>query len=110
LKASPNIRGGGVVESTAVRLLRRISDAGLLPPDELASHLCIPRPALDAFIAGGVVVPLVVQLTLATLVIEQMPTLTRLGHKLRAQTQATIVYESGATATHQFSSRQSHWI
>ena len=84
--------------SAAVQLLRRV--VKLEGMSTVADALCVTPNALDLYLRGNVAVPRLIQIALATFVIEHVPSLARAGHQLREQTRATIIYESGLTVRH----------
>ena len=89
-----------MVTSTAGQLLRRVVNVDGMSHAALADALCVPRNALDLYLKGNIAIPRLIQVALATLVIEQVPSLVRFGYQLRGQLRATIAYETGASIRH----------
>ena len=83
--------------STAVSLLRRLVMVEGMTPAALADALYVTRDAIDFYLRGSVAVPRLVQIALATFVIEQVPSLVGAGYQLRDQTRASIAYAAGDT-------------
>lgn len=89
---------------------KRLSRAGALLRDALAVHvdgsdafvaaLGVDVHRIDAFVTGRAQMPLDAQLRLALFVIDAVPTLARMGHRLQAQVAAATDFHQGRTATH----------
>jgi hypothetical protein len=69
-------------------------------PTAFAVALDVEIATVDAFISGRDLMPLDVQRRLATFVIENVPTLARMGHRLQAQVAAATDFNDRRTTTH----------
>ena len=86
--------------SRALVLLRKLVATRSCELDALAEAIVVTRSALDSYLSGAVTIPLERQLCLALFVVEQVPSLARLGHQLRAQVAAAMAFQAGSTTTH----------
>jgi len=86
--------------SLAINLLAKVVATGWFDRRYLADRLAVLAATLDAFIAGEEAMPLDQQLRLATFVIDELPVLARVGHRLRGQANAAMRFESHQTLTH----------
>jgi hypothetical protein len=88
----------------------RLSRAAVLLRDALAEHaegrttfaaaLAVDVERIDAFAAGRDPMPLDAQGRLAAFIIDSVPALARMGHRLQAQVIAATDFHQGRTATH----------
>lgn len=86
--------------SRALVLLHKLVATQTYQLDTLAEALVITRNALDSYLSGEVAIPLERQLCLALFVVDHVPSLARLGYRLRGQVAAAIAFRERATATH----------
>jgi|SRR4051812_17107637 hypothetical protein len=80
-----------------------LRDALLLRADgraAFATALDVEVATIDAFASGRALMPLDAQRCLAAFVIENVPALARMGHRLQAQVAAATDFHDGRTATH----------
>lgn len=89
-----------IKRSRAIVLLRELITAHGVERVTLAGALGVTEAAIDAYVSGREPMPLGAQGGLATFVIERVPSLRRIGHRLRAQTAAASDFQQGRTATH----------
>ena len=86
--------------SRAMLLLRELITVHAVPREALADALEAPEAVIDAYVSGREEMSLVAQAGLATFVIERVPSLRRIGHRLQAQTAAALAFHEGRTVTH----------
>jgi hypothetical protein len=86
--------------SRAVELLDKVASSALFDRRTLARELVVSEQQLESFLNETVPLPLDRQLCLAQLVIERIPSLARLGHRLHGQVRAAMAFKAGATTTH----------
>ena len=95
--------------SSATRLLVKLLESNHWPREQLAELLIVPEQMIDQYCAGELAMPLDRQMALANLVAEQVPELSREGHRLRGQVDAAIAYEARDTETHRTDSRRTNF-
>jgi hypothetical protein len=91
----------------------RLTRAGALLRDALVLHadgrtafadaLGVTVESIDSFATGRAPMPLDVQGRLAAFIIEHVPALARMGHRLQAQVVAATDFHEGRTTSHQAS-------
>jgi len=84
----------------ALDVLDALIDTGLADPDWVARQLDVPRPLMQAWLANELPMPVERQLLLATLLIDRVPPLARLGYRLHGHVRATLRYRAQETKTH----------
>ncbi|HEY2376034.1 MAG TPA: hypothetical protein VGH98_08680 [Gemmatimonadaceae bacterium] len=84
----------------ASRLLTKVVEAGWFEKEELAVELGVTVPTLEAYVASQLPMSADGQLRLAAFLIEKVPPLARMGHRLRGLVGAAMLYESDQTRTH----------
>lgn len=89
-----------VKRSRAIVLLRKLITSHGVARETIANALTVTEADIDAYLSGHEPMSLDAQGGLATFVIERVPTLRRVGHGLRAQTEAASDFHQGRTATH----------
>lgn len=89
-----------VKQSRAVLLLRELLTAHGVARDSVARALAVTEADIQGYLSGHEPMSLGVQGGLANFVIERVPALRRVGHRLRAQTEAANDFHQGRTATH----------
>ena len=89
-----------IKQSRAVVLLAELLTVHAVARETLADALGVSESIIDAHVSGGQPMSLEAQADLATFVIERVPSLRRIGHRLRAQTAAASDFHRGRTETH----------
>ena len=89
-----------IKHSRAVVLLGELLTVHAVARETLADALGVSEAVIDAHVSGCQPMSLEAQAGLATFVIERVPTLRRIGHRLRAQTAAASDFHKGRTETH----------
>lgn len=84
----------------AVEALGELIDSGVFDPHTVARHLAVPRRLMEAWLADEQPMPVDRQLLLATLLIERVPPLARIGYRLHGHVRATLLYRAHETKTH----------
>lgn len=84
----------------AMRLLVKLVTNGSFTSAALARELRITDQTLLGYMSGAQPIPLDRQVLLASLAIEKVPALARMGYSLRGQVLAALAYERRETATH----------
>jgi hypothetical protein len=89
-----------VKRSRGMVLLRELIAVHAVARETLADVLQVPEATIDAYVSGREPMSLRSQSDLAAFVIERVPSLRRIGHRLQAQTAAAVDYHQGRTARH----------
>ena|SRR5689334_14249811 len=84
----------------AIDALEELIDTGLADTDWVARQLAVRRRVIQAWLANEQPMPVERQLLLATLLIERVPQLARLGYRLHGHVRATLLYRARETKTH----------
>jgi hypothetical protein len=103
--ARQDVRGaaepkGYLRRSRAVRLLEAVISTKVVSPATVAAALVVRPDELAEYRTGQTRMPLEQQLSLALLVLERSPELSRQARTLRAQVAAETAFHAKTTATH----------
>lgn len=88
------------MKSRAIGLLRRVLDASVCSPDDIARELLLTPADMAACLDGTQRLTLERQMDLANFVIERVPALARAGYTLRGQVNAAAAFAARATKVH----------
>jgi len=88
------------VRSRAIGLLRRVVEASVYSPDDIARELLLTPADIAACLDGTQRLSLDRQLDLANFVIERVPALARDGYTLRSQVNAATAFAAHTTKVH----------
>jgi hypothetical protein len=86
--------------SRAVEILIKIDASAAFDRETLARELVVTQDQLECFLNGTAQMPLDRQLCLAQFLIERVPTMSRVGHRLKGQVIAAISFNARLTLTH----------
>ena len=86
--------------STALHLLTKLVATKWFTTEAIAEHLVVSEAELADYLTERTAIPIDRQLCLAAFVIEQVPPLAGLGHRLKGQIRASLAYNAGETETH----------
>lgn len=87
--------------SRAACLLAKVVAAGWFDVQRLATELVVSESMVGLYVSGAVDMPLERQLCLARFLIDNVPSLSRMGRNLLGQVQSAIAFAGSQTVLHQ---------